>query len=53
MKATAFFKISSTLLLILSLNACATLSDLGTTVVDTAGKAGDAVKGIFSSGEKK
>ena len=53
MNSTTFCKISAAILLALTLNACSTLSDMGTTVVDTAGKAGDAVKGIFTSEQKK
>lgn len=53
MKMHAFLKIAATVLLLLTLNGCATLSDMGTTVKDTAGKAGDIVKDIFTPSDKK
>lgn len=53
MKINALSKIVAATLLALTLNGCATLNDLGASVANTAGKAGDAVKGIFTPSEKK
>ena len=53
MNFNSFFKIAGTVMLVLTLNGCATISALGSTVVDTAAKAGDTVKGIFTPAEKK
>jgi hypothetical protein len=53
MNFNAFLKIAGAAMLVLTLNGCATITDLGTTVSNTASKAGDAVKGIFTPAEKK
>lgn len=49
----AFLKIAGAVLLLMSLGACATISDMGSTVKDAAGKAGDVVKDIFTPSQKK
>jgi hypothetical protein len=53
MNFNAFLKIAGAAMLVLTFTGCASISALGSTVVDTAAKAGDTVKGIFTPAEKK
>ena len=53
MKSNIFLKICGAVLLVLTLNACTTMSEMGTTVMSGASKGVDAVKDVFTPAEKK
>ncbi len=53
MKSNIIFKLCGAIMLALTLNACTTMSEMGTTVMSGASKGVDAVKDIFTPAEKK